>query len=128
MYSEFCDYYISVTQDPDEKNLIDETTYAKYLNRNVNFTLRLPRTDICNTCYESDLQTVESPESAIHKQEVKEYRILRNKLMSEKGVLCFEFDYAQNLALPKIPVKEQFHKRLLWLYLFNVHVYGCGQS
>ena len=48
--------------------------------------------------------------------------------MSEEGVLCCEFDYAQNLALPKIPVNEQFYKRLLWLYLFNVHVYGSEQS
>ena len=66
LYSEFCDYYISVTQDLDEKNLIPETTYAKYFNRNVNSTFRLPRTDICNTCYESDFQNVESPEIAIH--------------------------------------------------------------
>ena len=50
LYSEFCDYYISVTQDLDEKNVIDDTAYAKYYNRNVNFTLRLPRTDVCNTC------------------------------------------------------------------------------
>ena len=50
LYSKVCDYYISVTQDLDEKNIIDENTYAKYFNRNLNFTFRLSRTVVCNTC------------------------------------------------------------------------------
>ena len=71
---------------------------------------------------------MESLEIAMHKQEVEEYRILTDKLMFEEWLLRCEFYYAQNLPLPKIPVNEQFYKRLLWLYLFNVHVYGSEQS
>ena len=44
------------------------------------------------------------------------------KKVGEKNVLCLVFDYAQNLPIPNIPVSDQFFKRLMWLYNFNVHV------
>lgn len=39
-------------------------------------------------------------------------------------VLVMEFDYAQNFPLPKLTVTSQFYKRLLWLYLFCIHVHN----
>lgn len=45
-------------------------------------------------------------------------------MISQKNALCLEFDFAQNLPVPKIPVKDQFFKRLMWIYVFNVHVHS----
>ena len=49
-------------------------------------------------------------------------------ITSEKNVLCLEFDFGQNLPLPKIPVSDQFYKRLMWLHIFNVHVLGADHK
>lgn len=125
MHSEFLKYY---TQKTGKTLILDESTYRKYFNYHVNFSFKLPRTDVCNECYLQSLQTEESEEQLKHKENVKEYQALRKKLLSEKNVLACEFDYAQNLPLPKIPVSEQFYKRKLWLYLFNVHVFSSNNS
>ena len=45
-------------------------------------------------------------------------------MLSEKNVLCLEFDFGQNLALLTIPATAQFYRRLIWLHIFNVHVLG----
>jgi len=45
-------------------------------------------------------------------------------MLLKKNTLCLEFDFGQNLPLPKIPVSDQFYRRLLWLHVFNVHVFG----
>ena len=42
--------------------------------------------------------------------------------------LVIEFDYAQNAALPKLSVCEQFYKRLIWMYIFNVYVHNSNES
>lgn len=39
-----------------------------------------------------------------------------------------EFDYSQNLPLPKLNVTSQFYRRLLWIYLFNVHIHNDDSS
>ena len=38
-------------------------------------------------------------------------------LAMSKNNLCCEFDYGQNLPLPKLPVSAQFYLRLMWLFL-----------
>lgn len=55
----------------------------------------------------------------------------RNFIDQAKGsddTVVLEFDYAQNLPLPKPTVNKQFYKRLLWLYLFNIHCHNDGTS
>lgn len=52
------------------------------------------------------LNNIESVENRNHKQNVKDYNSLKEALMSEKDVLCLEFDFGQNFQLPKIPVSE----------------------
>ena len=37
--------------------------------------------------------------------------------------LIAEYNYAQNLQLPKLPVNDQLHKHLLWFFVFSVHLY-----
>ena len=51
---------------------------------------------------------------------------MRSKILNNavnKDALVLEFDYAQNLPLPRIPVNYQFYKRLLWYFIFNVHLF-----
>ena len=48
----------------------------------------------------------------------------KNVMLNEKNALCMEFDFGQNLPLPKLPVSDQFYKRLIYLHVFNVHVFG----
>jgi len=66
----------------------------------------------------------------LHKKKVDAYKRLKADIMARAGktALVLEFDYGQNLPLPKLPVNEQFYKRLLWLYVFNVHVHGQDKS
>lgn len=46
----------------------------------------------------------------------------------QNDIMVCEFDYAQNLPLPKLTVTSQFYERLLWLYLFNVHIHTDDAS
>ena len=46
----------------------------------------------------------------------------------ENKSLVFEFNYAQNLALPKLYVNSQYYKRQLNLYVFNIHCFSYEKS
>lgn len=37
--------------------------------------------------------------------------------------LVLEFEYSQNLPLPKLSVAKEFYKWLLWPFLFNINVH-----
>ncbi|XP_033218330.1 uncharacterized protein LOC117173797 [Belonocnema kinseyi] len=125
MYEEFLEFYVTTT---GSELAFHENTYSNFFNHYINFSFKLPRTDVCNAFYLSSLQAIQSAGIANHKKNVQEYQALKKELLSEENVLCREFDYAQNLPLPKIPVSEQFYKILLWLYLFNVHVFTSKNS
>lgn len=51
---------------------------------------------------------------------------VQNNPDTETPVL--EFDYAQNLPIPKLNITSQFYKRLLWLFNFNIHCHNDGSS
>ena len=53
---------------------------------------------------------------------------MKTSMLSTESVLHCEFDFGQNLPLPKLPVNEQLFRRLLWLYIFNVHVFKLTNS
>ena len=75
-------------------------------------------------CYEYEL--LNQKDSAIYKSHVDDYKSyykLKNNYLKEERALCVEFDFAQNLPLPKLPVNKQYYSRLLWLFAFNVHVF-----
>lgn len=70
---------------------------------------------------------------ALHQRKIEAYKKIKKRYIGEcqeagSTVLVLEFDYAQNLPLPKLSVTSQFYKRLLWLYLFNVHCHNDGKS
>lgn len=136
LYNLFVEYYVAVTGN--ELEGVAFSTYSKYFNLNVNFTFRQPRTDVCNLCYENELKgssinPKDNGEWDQHKRKVAAYNSLKQKILlsckeNTTDTLVLEFDYAQNLPLPKLPVSEQFYKRLLWFYIFNVHVHNNGKS
>lgn len=41
---------------------IEQMTYNTYFNRNFTFIFKLPRTDVCNKCYENENKSVDSPQ------------------------------------------------------------------
>jgi len=42
--------------------------------------------------------------------------------------MALEFDYGQNLPLPKLAVTRQFYERLLWMNVFNIHCHVTNVS
>lgn len=50
------------------------------------------------------------------------------KAETDPSYLVLEFDYGQNYPLPMLNVSAQFYCRLLWLYVFNVHILNQGKS
>lgn len=126
LYELFLDYYTSVTGDYSSP--ISISSYSKYFNHNVNFSFRMPRTDVCNFCFEEETKTEKSSEFIQHKANVTAYHQLKKEILLLENVSVFEFDFGQNLPLPKIPVSDQFYRRLLWIHIFNVHVYNSKRS
>ena len=47
LFEIFSDYYCAVTGD---ELILNFNTFARYFNRNLNYSFRLPRTDVCNMC------------------------------------------------------------------------------
>lgn len=125
LYRLFVKYYQSKTGKSDAP--IDISTYSRYFNHNLPFTFTIPRVDVCDYCFKNESQP-NSAEFLKHTRDIEKYRTLKERMMAEKNAMRLEFDFAQNLPLPKIPVTDQFYKRLLWLYLFNVHSFDTDRS
>lgn len=129
LYSLFLDYYTAFTGNFDPP--IDFSTYCKYFNHNLSYSFGQPRVDVCNLCYEYNERiknniNVEDLKTSFkhHKSSIEEYRKMKAHMKSLCNCLCIEFDFGQNLPLPKLPVSEQFSRRLWWLHILNVHVFG----
>lgn len=126
LYKLFLEYHTSVTGNTNPP--IGESCYTKYFNHNLNFTFSKPRTDVCDFCYEKKKNPEENTQLLDHKKRIDAHKILKDKMITEKNVLALEFDFGQNLPLPKIPVSSQFYKRLLWLHIFNVNTFGPDKN
>lgn len=60
---------------------------------------------------------------------IKKY-LLKNGSPEISSTCSFKFYYSQNLPFLKLSVSvaSQFYKRLLWLYVFNIHSYEDKNS
>lgn len=133
LYRAFQDYYHAVS---GESLCIKYTSYYKYFTEHCPYGFILPRTDICNLCFENsknlnDLET--NAAQKLHLMRVEAHKAKKNNLLAETKssggeTVAVEFDYGQNLPLPKLNVTDQFYKRLLWLNIFNIHVYNDDKS
>ena len=102
--------------------------HAHFFNYNVNFSFRIPKTDVCNFCFENKKLQIESEEFKEHKLLFNSYTEYKKEILSKQDSLIVEFDFAQNLPVPKLPINEQYYSRLLWLNVFNVHVYNSKRT
>lgn len=115
-------------------------TYHKFFRENSEFSTQQLKTDVCDYCTECNVKLNEDPndpckeEFRMHTIKHKEHSKLRNEYVStickdnKNKTLVFEFDYAQNLALPKLNVNSQYYKRQLNLYVFNIHCFNEEKS
>ena len=127
LYDLFIEYYTAVTENSEIP--IGESAYSKHFNHNVNFSFSLPRSDVCNLCYEYEKLGKRGSTYEKHYTAIQNYKIVKEKMLQKKdGVLHSVFDFAQNLPLPKLLVNCQFYCRLLWLQIFNVHIYDSDES
>lgn len=128
LYDKFKQYYTSETGNVAVP--IKFSTYSKYFNYFVDFTFQMPRTDVCNECYEYEKLGEKNGNAArMHINKVNNYVKMKKEMLSTfEDNLCCEFDFGQNLPLPKLPVSAQFYLRLVWLHIFNVHIHKTDRS
>lgn len=137
LFSSFQEYFLKST---GTQLSMRYPTYFNFFRLNCSYSFILPRTDVCDFC--TECETLLAANSADpckifllqHKDKVKQYESLKEEYLvklktgSLKDTLILEFDYGQNLALPKLNVPSQFHKRLLWFYIFNIHCHNDNSS
>lgn len=123
------------------------SAYFKFFQKNSPFSFRSPKTDICDFCAKCSAKLAINPNDSCktvyesHLKKVKEYNELRKKYIFEKNdknksdkekvyqdTLVLEFDYAQNLTLPKLNINSNYYKRVLNLYVFNIHCFNDNHS
>ena len=83
---------------------------------------------MCNLCYTYEKRLNNKKEYDEHKSLVADYRAIKTSMLPTESVLHCEFDFGQHLPLQKLSVNEQFFRILLWLYIFNVHVFKSTNS
>lgn len=137
LFNMFKEYYFDKTR----QNLnMKYKTYHKYFLHNTLYTFKKPRSDECDFCVKCEIEIKNNPGNeslksrlALHKKKVESHKKVKHEILEkskqvDSSVLVLEFDYGQNLPLPKLSVNSQFYKRLLWLNIFNVHCHNDGSS
>ncbi len=125
-------YYLKKKQ---EKLKLSENSYYKLFQRS-KFAIQKPYTDRCNLCEQYTLRLRCPPCDPcrvlfmLRKRRVRKYLALKREILwnPPPNTLVIEFDYAQNQPIPKLNIKEQFYKRLMWFYIFNVHCHNDKDS
>lgn len=136
LYDDFVNYYRLNTGKPLK---LHYKTYHQFFLHKMNYGFIVPRTDMCDYCSESLVKLKMNSNDVckvnfdIHCRKYKAFKNLKADLIKncqddDKKILFLEFDYAQNLPLPKTNESAQFYKRLLWVYLFNIHCHSDGTS
>ena len=137
LYAAFKQYYFDTT---GRTLKMKYSTYHRFWRENSEYSFRAPRSDKCDFCSESEALLKADPNNKcktaylIHKKKVEAYKTVKQTYIHQINssvdcsTLVLEFDYGQNLPLPKLNVTAQFYKRLLWLYVFNVYCHNDGNS
>lgn len=113
-------------------------TYHRYFREKSKYAFRKPRTDMCDFCSKCSLILKENPDDPckvrynIHLKKYERYKEIKSeilgKCLTDESLLALEFDFAQNRPLPKLEVNSVFYKRLLWMYIFNLHCHNNNKS
>lgn len=69
----------------------------------------------------------------LHLRKVKSHKDLKDGYVAKAradntDVLCIEFDYGQNILLPKLSVNAQYYRRLMHFNIFKVHCHNDSAS
>lgn len=114
------------------------STYHRYFRTNSMYAFRQPKSDVCDFCTQCKIALQANPNDSckgkydLHLKKYEKYKELKNKYLTscktDDALLVLEFDFAQNRPLPKLVVNSQFYKRLLWMYIFNIHTHNDDSS
>ena len=110
------------------------TCFDDHYNLNYNYGFVMPRTDVCNDCYqnlnigEASLTEQQRLDFNLHLKQVQDFKKLKSHIFENLcDKLIIEMDYCQNNSLPSLPVADNFYARKFWLFLCNVHVHYTKQ-
>lgn len=114
------------------------SSYFKFYRKSCPYSIRQPKTDVCDFCMKSkillngDHNSSDKKAYDLHVSKYKRHDAIKKELLqkckTDSSVLVLEFDYGQNRPLPKLNNNSQYYKRMLWLYIFNVHCHNDGDS
>ena len=117
--------------EQDGLPLISFTCFNDHYNLNYNYGFVLPRTDVCNDCYqnlsigEANLTEQQRLDFNLHLKQVQDFKKIKSQILENLcDKLIIEIDYCQNKSLPSLPVADNFYARKFWLFLCNVHVHN----
>lgn len=137
IFEKFKEFY----KEKTNKNLkMTYVTYFKLFKEKFRYGFRRPKTDICDFCIEMKEKLSRDPNDPckisleVHERKVRKRKSLKDEFIAkaknndETSHLVIEFDYGQNYPIPRLNVNSQFYKRMLWLYVFNIHVHNDDSS
>lgn len=141
LYALFKDHYF---EKKKKKLEMSYSAYFKYFKAKSTYSFRSPRTDVCDFCTKCELKLRANPQDECkaayleHLQKVEDYKKLKETYVPKKNeaspsdnqgtLIIIEFDYAQNLSVPKLNVNSHYYKRHLNMYVFNTHSFQCNTS
>lgn len=116
LFESFQEYFFSKTNKP----LGMKYKTSKVLKNHTRFGNQANPNHPCQNTYH------------LHMKKYEKYKDIKANYLKmakeDPSLLVLEFDYAQNRPLPKLSVNSQFYKRLLWMYIFNIHCHNDGSS
>lgn len=129
LYKLFCKFYKKKTKEKTKPMSL--VSYRRFF-RTQGYSFHRPRTDVCDFCTIMNHKVKTYPRNrtfqvklSLHERQVEKYKELKKKILKDhagdESTLVLEFDFAQNLPIPRLNVTSQFYKRLGWLYIFNIH-------
>lgn len=146
LYNLFKEYYKEKTGHDVS---LKYNTYHKFFRNSSEYLFRSPKTDVCDFCTKCEVKLKVNPDDTCkaayldHLKKVQEYKNLKkmyipdSKKSGDKTAfdekiyddhLVLEFDYAQNLTLPKLNINSHYYKRILNQYVFNIHCHNDSDS
>jgi hypothetical protein len=121
---------------------IPYNVYWHIFRTKFNIKFGYPRSDTCAECdsllHKLNAKDITDEEKdrlltqkELHLRKSEAFRAIKKnyKAKAQAGeVLCFTFDFMQNLPLPHIPTNPVFFSRQLWYYIFGIHDLATNEA
>lgn len=114
-------------------------SYYKYF-KTLGYSFEVPKTDACDFCSKANILLKNNPLNPLKVQydillkKFNAYKVIKNNYIApsegidKNNILVIEFDFAQNLPLPRLNCTSKFYKRSLWMFVFNVYLHNDKSS